>query len=224
MTAPCDVTEVYRNTTTLSFDIFLKNIMCEFGTSTPAIKKLFNLSDCGYVAGEKPVNVPQKAHQFQVRQTQGHELRRLGGDIAEFFREKLESVTIKSPLNASVPKRNAANPILSLKAWTTELFISAGQRAYFGDALATIDPGLPQALIELDDLSWQVFYQYPRPFRPKVNQLSAHIKRSLEMYLELPPEQRPARGWFTQALEQEYRQAGLGNKDIAAQMLFLYWG
>ena len=201
--------------------------MSEFGTSSSAIDKIFHVPDHGFPnpKGYKPLNVSQKAHQFQVQQTQGQELQALGDYIICFFQDKLKLENVPTTsLNTPTFKWPSISRATSLKAWTTELFIDAGQQAYFGDALAAIDPGLPQALIELDDLSWQVFYQYPRWLRPKVNRLSARIRRSLETYFELPLELRPAQAWFTQALEREYRDAGLDNKDIAAQMLFLYWG
>ncbi|KAI9694925.1 MAG: hypothetical protein M1822_000542 [Bathelium mastoideum] len=100
----------------------------------------------------------------------------------------------------------------------------AGQRAYFGDALEKIDPGLPQALIELDGLSWQVFYQYPRPLRGRLNKVSQRVLDALQAYLAIPKEQRRSQAWFTAALEEAYRQTGLSSDDIASQMLFLYWG
>ena len=114
--------------------------------------------------------------------------------------------------------------VVSLKAWTATVFINAGQKAYFGDQLLEIDPDLPQALVKLDDLSWQVFYQYPRFLRPELNKISKRIRRALQSYSEVSEEERKGKAWFTQALECEYRRVGLSNEDVAAQMLFLYWG
>ena len=201
--------------------------MTEFGTSRSGIDKIFSTSDShvSSASGRGPMNIPQKAHNLQVRQTQGDELRTLCKHIKDFFDANLQLESLPG-LRLTVPPVEAAldRRTVSLRAWTTELFINAGQRAYFGDALAAIDPDLPVALVELDSLSWQVFYQYPRLLRPRIERLSARIRRSLEAYFELSRSQRPVQAWFTQALEQEYRQAGLDSKDIGAQMLFLYWG
>ena len=107
---------------------------------------------------------------------------------------------------------------------TAEVFIKAGQKAYFGDALSDINPSLPYRLIEFDELSWQVFYQYPKYLRRRLNKVSEEILVSLRKYLELPTEKRQGKAWFTTALEKEYRKADLTNEDIASQMLLLYWG
>ena len=227
ITDPQHVSEVYKNSSTLSFDIFLRNIMAEFGSSNSAINKIFRLPIC-FTEGKfshEGKNTSQLAHDFQLRQTHGQDLKLLGKLVEKLFRkslrpDQLDRFCVK---NLAFGK-HMPESIISLKTWTAEVFINAGQTAYFGCRLQEVDPTLSQALIRLDELSWQVFYQYPRVLRPELNRVSERIRKSLKMYFEMPIGERQAPTWFTQALETEYRKAGLDSEDIAAQMLFLYWG
>ena len=227
ITDPKDVSDVYNNTASLSFDGFLHDIMSEFGTSARGIEKILL---------RKPVHSPDRsakgvqsvsqiAHNLQVRQTQGTDLGILGEYVSEFYQKNLLLENTSARKNSSfIINQTDSSYIVSLKTWTAEVIINAGQNAYFGEALSGVDPSLPQTLIEFDDLSWQVFYQYPRFFRARLNKLSEQILDSLRKYLEMPTGRRQGKAWFTQALEEEYRKVGLTNEDIASQMLFLYWG
>ena len=201
--------------------------MSAFGTSARGVEKI--LQRHLIRSTEKSVNkiqsISQIAHDLQVRQTQGQDLKLLGEYICEIFQRSLllENLRAKSRNSSDVESIDCGY-VMSLQKWTAEIFIKAGQKAYFGEALSNIDPMLPQTLIEFDSLSWQVFYQYPKCLRRRLNNISGKILSSLSRYLEIPSEDRRGKAWFTIALEQKYREAGLTNEDIACQMLFLYWG
>ena len=168
-------------------------------------------------------NLAQLAHDFQVNQTQGKKLRILCNKIKDCFEKNLllNDAFITSPY---VSQFIEGDVVISLKKLTAKIFIDAGQKAYFGNSLFKIDPSLPLTLIQLDELSWQLFYQYPSFLCHEMNAAKEKILVSLEKYFQLPIEERSDQAWFTQRLETEYRMRGLSDKDIAAQMIFVYWG
>lgn len=203
--------------------MFLQNIMEEFGSSRLATQRVLAIPEYQNQKSP-PKSVSQLAHIFQVQQTSGDELKQLCQHIVSFFKQNLLLEGIKEFTSPSFFVECEGAQCISLKSWTAEVFIHAGQNAYFGDELLKIDPRLPQVLKEMDDLSWQVFYRYPWFLRPELNRLTNRLRGSLERYFRLPPHTRKSSAWFTQSLEREYRRVGLDEKDIAAQMLFLYWG
>ena len=227
ITDPRDVNEIYNNKGSLSYENFLRGIMSEFGTSAQGVEKILQRKPI-YSNGN-PVNkfqsISQIAHDLQVRQTQGNDLKILGEYFCAFLQEILvvETMTARNA-NVSAIDESDRSCILSLRRFTAEVFINGGQKAYFGEALSAINPSLPYRLIEFDELSWQVFYQYPKYLRRRLNKVSEEILDSLRKYLELPTEKRQGKAWFTIALEKEYRKADMTNEDIASQMLLLYWG
>ena len=228
ITDPRDVNEVYNNKGSLTYESFLGDIMSSFGTSARGVEKILQrkpLIDANDNPYHKSQSISQTAHDLQVRQTQGKDLKILGEYFEEFAQQclSIENMTDENA-NIFAIKDTDFSCILSLKRLTAEVFINAGQKAYFGESLSDINPSLPYRLIEFDELSWQVFYGYPKRLRRRLNKISEEILDSINKYLELPPENRQGKAWFTNALEHEFRKAHLSNHDIASQMLLLYWG
>ncbi|KAF2009046.1 cytochrome P450 [Aaosphaeria arxii CBS 175.79] len=221
---PVDVAAVFNAGPKLSFDGFLHGIMAEFGSSQTAIQKVLNVPDESQLGLSPRQSVSELAHHFQVKQTSGSELKLLIQHIVCFFQENLLLEGLKNHTSPSFYVDCDGEKCVSLKYWTAEVFIHAGQNAYFGDELLKIDPTLPQVLMRMDELSWQIFYRYPWFLRPELNRLTSRLRSTLHQYLKLPKHQRKSVAWFTQFLESEYRRVGLDDEDIAAQMLFLYWG
>ena len=223
ITNPEDVTKVYLNSSTLSFDVFLKNMMKSFGSSSSAIEKLFGAPCPESVGYHSCKNLAQLAHDFQVYQTQGENMMILCAQIKKSFERNL---LLNDDFCASPYwlKCIEGDVDISLKKFTAKMFIDAGQLAYFGRSLFDLDPSLPLTLMKLDDLSWQLFYQYPSFLCREMNAAKDKILLSLQKFFEMPIEKRSDQAWFTQKLEKEYRILGFNDKEIAAQMTFVYWG
>lgn len=160
--------------------------MSSFGTSPLGVEKILERKPA--LSTDKSVgktqSISQFAHDLQVRQTQGKDLIVLGESICEIFQQNLllENVSAE-PSNFLVAKDTNSTCIVSLQRWTAENFIKAGQQTYFGEALSIINPALPQILMEFDDMSWQVFYQYPKFMRRRLNKISGEILDALRRYV-----------------------------------------
>ena len=189
ITDPGDVTLVYNSTTSLSFDSFLRDFLSEFSTTSSGIDKILqqrHTSGSETPARTEP-SIAQIAHNLQVSQTQGNDLTILEQSISEFLQHNLllENLGNGNTIQRCFLVTQAGSSYhVSLKRWIAEVFINAGQRAYFGENLSKLKPKLPQTLIEFDDLSWQVFYRYPKIFRRRLNALSKQILDSLGEYIQ----------------------------------------
>lgn len=196
--------------------------MQQFGTSTAATDKI--LSPHSSEKSQAQKSVSQLAHDLQVKQTSGDELKRLCEHIISFFQSNILLQGLREHITPTFYVEDEGQQFISLKNWTSEVFINAGQNAYFGEELLKLDPELPQILMRMDELSWQAFYGYPWFLRRELNRMSQRVRQTLERYFQINPRERHAQAWFTRSLESHYRNIGLDDKDIAAQMLFLYWG
>ena len=225
---PKDVGYVYRSSAALSFEGFLRNIVADFGISPSGVEKLFQKrSSDSYPNSPEGISVAQAFHKMQVRQGQGQDLRELEQHVDTFFQKNLflESMMKEKACEPSFLAEAMKNDrCVTLKGWTAEVFINCTQNLYFGEALAKINPRLPQLLREFDDLSWQVFYGYPKFLRGRLSRVAEELIGTFRQYLKVPREERGSKAWFMGALEDEYRTAGLVDNDIASQFLFLYWG
>lgn len=108
--------------------------------------------------------------------------------------------------------------------WCSDGFTRAGQKAYFGDALARIDPTLTKTFIIFDELSWQVLYQYPSFLAGEMKNARDTITRALLNYIQLPQSQRTGDAWFAKAMENEMRALHISEQDIATMLVTIYWG
>ena len=114
--------------------------------------------------------------------------------------------------------------VLSLYAWTSDVFICAGQEAYFGPLLAEMEPCLSWDFLAFDELTWQVLFQYPRILARKMIRAKDKVIAGLERYFEVSVEARGNIAWFTKAMEVEMRNVGLDTHEIAVMMMTIYWG
>ena len=216
-----DVTKVYKNTTTLSFDELLFDMIKSFGSSHSMTQKLFKEPG---PSNPKSKSVVHLGHDWQVQQTQGKGLKELAIRIKVFLEESftVDHMIVSRPSYVLNIKDDSV--VVSLKDWTSTAVISAIQTAYFGNYLAAIDPSLVHTLIRFDMLAWQIFYQYPPFLSREMNRERDTIIRALTTYFEASPDQRPGEAWFTRSMEKEYRMLGFTDKEIATIMMFTYWG
>ncbi|KAL1601380.1 hypothetical protein SLS60_006292 [Paraconiothyrium brasiliense] len=194
--------------------------MLEFGSAQWGVDRILG-PPVTRRGGRQGKSVAEVAHYLQVQQTSKVDLTCLGDYIARFFHHDLTHSTRE---NTKFYVKNGNKLAISLKAWTQQIFIRAGQDAYFGPKLDELSPDLPLDLIRFDELSWQVFYHYPLALRKEGTSLANKIRTALKHYFELPKSQRLAKAWFVEALEDECRGVGLDTEEVASQMLFLYWG
>ena len=112
---------------------------------------------------------------------------------------------------------------LSLSDWTSDVMINAGQEAYFGASLSKINVNLAKTFQQFDDLTWQVFYQYPERLSQTMHRAKRKIISDMEQYYETPAEKRSDATWFARSLEDELRNAGFNTHDMAVMMMTVYW-
>lgn len=136
---------------------------------------------------------------------------------------KFENITRKSQYYVdNLDARDTT--CVSLTKWCADVVINASQKAYFGDLLSQIDPGLAHTFVAFDTRSWQLLYGFPRLFSRKMYSAKDKIIGALTLYFDAPPEEKADAAWVTQLLEKEMRQLGFNNQEMATLMMLQYWG
>ena len=216
---------VYKNTSTLSYEIFVQAMMRSSGSSEFAVQTMYEVPD-----REKEIfpNPQRKPLAKLGREIHIHQLfpgKRLDGLRSTFIRYFRKSLSLKHmaqyPYTSSVSEQAV---VLSLYPWTSDIFICAGQEAYFGPLLAEMEPKLSWDFLTFDELTWQVLYQYPKFLASKMIRAKDEVITGLERYFEVPVEARGGMAWFTPAMEAEMRNVGFDTHEIAVMMMTIYWG
>ncbi|KAB8229431.1 cytochrome P450 [Aspergillus alliaceus] len=120
---------------------------------------------------------------------------------------------------------SAANvKVISLDRLSRDVIMDAQTSAFLGPRLLELEPDFRTILKWWDTNSWKVWYKLP-PFLAK----SATCPRDrlidvMLQYYSIPAEQRPGCVPFVNEVYDEYKHAGLPDKDIAGIVVTILWG
>ena len=112
---------------------------------------------------------------------------------------------------------------VSLLGWCREVLLDSATLSFFDERLVQIDPELYDSFFVFDELSWKLLFRYPRLFAHKMYAAKDRIIDALTIYFKLPPSERTGESWLISELEREMRNIGIGDRDIAAIIMPLYW-
>ena len=225
LTKPKDVEDAYRNNETLSYEVFVQEMMHILGNSKDSVQKMFSPLPKDKKGFPNPHGKPLGIlfRQMHIHQLfPGENLTFLETRFYEFFDKHLHL----KQLQQTCPYASSQSPesiVLPLTQWCSDYFVKGGQSAYFGHKLAEIDPTLTDAFIVFDELSYQVIYQYPRFLAQEMQSARDRVLVGLKKYLQLPHEDRSDDAWFVKAMETEMRAIGMSADDMAIATMTIYW-
>lgn len=227
MTCPKDISRVYQNTEELTFLTLIRNTLTAFGASSFAVIKWVPLHPSEQSVSNSKDHLPSESKSLGQKLLQrqflpGKELNTLQPIIMENIHEFLQWDAIPGniiPLSPSSPETKT----ISLLEWSQDVQIAAATRALFGDRLTAIEPDLFQYFAEFDTDSFKLPFRYPKFLSRDTYVAKDKVVGALARYFELPKEERPGAAWVIDNFENEMRQIGIGNKDIAAIVMAVYW-
>ncbi|UKZ50161.1 hypothetical protein TrVGV298_004417 [Trichoderma virens] len=225
ITKPKDVSDAYRNMNSLSFNEFVQALMRACGNTESCIQAMYTPlpSNKGGFANPRGKSLATLSRNMHIRQLLlGDGLNFLENSFLEWFDVRMDIEKLHSACPYAI-KSTDVDIVLPLMEWCSDIFTSAGQRAYFGDELGQIDDTLAKEFVIFDDLSWQVLYQYPDFLAGEMKRSRDVIQRALKKYIQLPQSQRSGEAWFTKAMENEMRALDISEDDIATMFMTIYW-
>ncbi|OCL05804.1 cytochrome P450 [Glonium stellatum] len=231
VTNPRHVGEVYRNTTTLSFDTFIQDLMLSCGTSVQAADKSSKqpppYPEDALMSGLNPqnksiINLAIDFHHIQLLPGPDSQVEYLSAKFLHEISESLKwDILVSDKILAG--EKNSDTMETSLIKWAGSVLIKAGTKAYWGDRLWKIAPDLLDSFYEFDRGIWKLLFHYPKVFSGDALAARDKIIDALTKYFQLPRKERDDIAWFTRSLETESRLVGLDERDMAASTLILYF-
>ncbi|KAF2188706.1 cytochrome P450 [Zopfia rhizophila CBS 207.26] len=228
ITAPGDVTAVYRNSSTLTMDIFTQDLMRGFGVSESSLDRVFtepNKDGTGLQLMAPNPNRKSLAHlttdHFRMQLSPGDRLTQMGNITLAYVEKALRWENMVS--QKFVIAHTSSYKDISLLHFCEEVILQVATRSFFGDALIDKNPNILEDFLQFDDVSWKLMYRYPRLLSPNMNKAKDKLIDALEKYFNLPQEERPGANWFVQMEEAEFRNFGVPVRDIAKLIASIYW-
>jgi hypothetical protein len=227
MTSPEDASAVLKNVQNLTFDVHIKHMMIQFGSTPEAVDKMWQTpTDHHLSSSDRQPNPRPKAHvnlwENLLRQQlqPGEKLNKLLDVFLGNIDKSLawETMTEKIAISTTENERT-----VSLLEWTRQVLLEGATRAFFGDKLQEIEPNLFEYFFYFDDNSWKFIYKLPRYWSKDVYAAKGKCQDALKTYFCLPQEQRPGEAWLIRTLESEFRGLGIDDSDIAASIMMIFW-
>jgi hypothetical protein len=231
VTNPTDVAEVYKNNTSLSFDVFISDLMLSCGATKETVHKMNQVpppyptgsSLSGLNPGNKSlIRLAIDFHHLQLLQGPNSH----ADEITDTFLGHIDKFLQWDVLlkDERLPALKTAESMqVSLLKLCGRVLIEAGTRTYWGVRLWELDPDMLSSFYELDRGIWKILFQYPSIFSKEVLAVRDNITETLATYYRLPKETRQDAAWFTKSMETESREAGLDENEMAAAIMIIYF-
>ncbi|KAF2679169.1 cytochrome P450 [Lentithecium fluviatile CBS 122367] len=232
VTNPQDVAQVYKNTVTLSFHVFIEDLMLSCGTSPEVVRKM-TTTPPPYLPDSKESGLnPQKKsliglavdfHHIQLLPGPKSQVGPITDTFLGYIHNLLQwtSLLRDDKMSSSITSDNKIHT--SLYQFCGKVLVEAGTKVYWGEKLWNMTPDMLQTFEGLDKTMWKILFRYPERFSKDAIQARDGIVDLLTEYYALPKETRSDAAWFTQSLEAESRAIGLTEREMASAILIIYF-
>ncbi|EED13974.1 cytochrome P450, putative [Talaromyces stipitatus ATCC 10500] len=114
--------------------------------------------------------------------------------------------------------------VISLEFLCRDVIMDAQVTSFFGPRLLELEPNLRSLLKKWDLESWRVSYKLPSALSRRATCLRDYLIDILTQYYTLPVEQRAGSVAFVNEVYDDYKHAGLSDRDIAGIVFTILWG
>lgn len=220
-TSPQDVTAIYRNTKTLTFDEYIRDVMKSIGVSDDGIAKLwYTPSDNSDLRSLHKALAHAGEDYYREQLLPGSRLDILWDRILRLIDASLHWDQIPQSSNSGPGDEIKT---VGLLEWCREVLLHTVTTAFFGHQLLDVEPKLLEHFMAFDEESWKLTYKYPRIVSKDMYYAKDKLVSAVEAYLRLPKDQRPDGAWLIQKLEEETSKLDISTSDLAAMITSLLW-
>lgn len=225
-----DISECNKNLNTLSFDVFVKELMLNCGCSPSSVDKMCQEPPI-YVDGSTTTTLNPSRKSISRLSLDFHHTQLLPGPnskVEELIRSMLsyldtmvtwENLRADSHYLKENLKEKENEVHVSLRRFCGKILIEAATASYFGRTFSDIDPDIVNVFHKFDSEVWKLIYNYPRQLSKGVRFARDRLVAVLTAHFQLPQSQRQGEAWFTKALEEEQRRIGLTEKEMATTIV-----
>ena len=222
VTSPTDVSAIYKNNTTLSWDAMLDDLLTAFGVSAQSIPTLWQKPSSDLAAEMGPDKIPQNLS--IVHSTLDlYKRQLLPGERLDKFSHTLLSYIDVSLRCEHASARGLTKTRISLKDFCSEVLVDALTRTLFGDGIFEVEPNMVQNLLDFNDDAWMLIFHYPQSAASKLNKARHNILEAFVKYIQGPESTRSGQAWLIHMIMQKQKAANISDKDRAALLLMVYW-
>lgn len=225
LTSASSVEELYKNTTTLSWEVFVQDLYRWTGFSNEAISRLWQ-PPTEQQKSLNPVRIlspNEMVAEYQRRQLRpGKNFESLARSVIDHIDGLLQWHNLSTG-QTRVQRGGEKSLHLSLIEWTSHVFISSTTEKFWGKSILEMDPGLLEAYAIWEKANWKYVFQIPRFLARDMYIARDRLINALTAYFGLPQSQRADAAWFVPTAEAEMRDIGLEDRDLGRAHMLQHW-
>lgn len=218
LTDPKDVALMFKASATMTFDKFGHDLLGMFGCSAEGNRKIW--ANTATLSGFAKASWNPKAlpigplvmelfsHQFLP----GPRLEKYMKTTVECIRDNFQKWMSRK-----------GEPFL-LQQWCAVNINKALTLSLLGRSVDEVNPQLLDKFLQFNQTGWKLIFGYPKWLAPDTHRSRDVILDTMEAFIALPKVQRHDQAYIINCVEEEARNIGLSDRDIAAMVSMIYWG
>ncbi|KAF7926274.1 uncharacterized protein EAE98_006569 [Botrytis deweyae] len=222
ITGVSDIQELYRNSSTITWDNLIKDMYSFVGLSPRSISQVWGETHEQLT----PKNHTRSAHEMT---SEYHRQQLLTAVNSENLVQQIIPGLEKS-LSWNILRKHPAcirtsgdSITLSLWNWCNEVIIKSSATAYYGPKIFEINPNLLQAMMSWEATNWKFMYKLTDFMARDIINARSEFIDTLCKYFETPKKDRSDALYFVTAMEEEMRAAGLSDRETAGIHMLHLW-
>ncbi|KAL8731564.1 MAG: hypothetical protein Q9181_004257, partial [Wetmoreana brouardii] len=225
LTPTTDVEDLYKNTTTLSWEVFVQDLYRWMGFSPRAIQDLWQLpSDRLRILNPERILPPNEMmmeyHRRQLRP--GDHMEILSRSMTDHIQKKVTWEGLEES-QIGISQGSESSSKISLYELTSHGFIRSLTEIYWGKRIFETDPNLLQTFALWEKTNWKYVYQIPHFLSHDMYRARDRLIEAFTRYFGLPRSQRSDAAWFIPRAEAEMRDIGLDDQDLGRAHILQHW-
>ncbi|KAI1203674.1 cytochrome P450 [Nemania serpens] len=242
ITAPKDITAVFSNTTGLTFDGNLKQLLANFGVTRPAFEKAWHKPQPGdwcYIPNNEfnpsqlnLIHFVEESYRKQL--IPGEHMDRLSEAFINPLLAKLERASLDFYLGptregAAVRGKLYDEPVggsfrlTSLYSLCRVFMVEAATQSLFGKHLHEIEPNIVDLMTEFNENAWMVVFGYPKILSSAVSGAKQKIMTALAKFIQIPKEKRTQEAWVVKNMLAAMDLVDIDIESRASMLLMSFW-
>jgi hypothetical protein len=223
ITNPSDVSESFRNITTLSWEKYLDELLVCFGVrsdmisllheETPALQEHFSTVTKNKMQPNRLIDFAALAYKRQLAVDKVDEL------SAPFFKSVLDTSSWSQLSSQSTYPGQVRHTIRGLLDVTLSRAIA---QMFFGRAIFHIEPEITKHTLGFSDGLWRLIYHYPRCLASDFYTSYDKIMHAIEKYAATDPEATADASFVVRSMVEAEKLAGLDVRSAAALTSIMY--
>ncbi|KAL8964310.1 MAG: hypothetical protein Q9197_006967 [Variospora fuerteventurae] len=205
ITDPEDIAAVHKNSRTLVFDGYIRDLMVVMDVEPVTVEKLYHVPNKYEMSPAELKDLVTVLH-----------IDRLRGAL-------LTSPSSSSPSSSSSSGTQRTAKNVSLLRMCRNVIVTCNSNLLFGDRLLQTDPDFLENYSAFDDHNWVMLYKMPRFYAKKVREARQKLGVDFEQYLKLPVSERHGAAELITGMEDGMRGLGIKESEIATQLFLVHW-